>query len=72
LLPLPIDILTLEEKYQMIKLLQSKGATIQELNTVRQAMSQLKNGGIIRMAKAKNVNRFFVFLSYLIVFFFLT
>ena len=71
LLPLPIDILTLNEKYQMIKLLQSKGATIQELNTVRQSMSQLKNGGITRMAKAKTVNRFLIFLHYLILFFFL-
>jgi glycerate-2-kinase len=61
LLPLPIDVLTLEEKYQMIKLLQSKGANIQELNTVRQAMSQLKNGGLARMAKSKTVNRFFFF-----------
>ena len=58
LLPLPIDVLTLEEKYQMIKLLQSKGANIQELNTVRQAMSQLKNGGLARMTKANTVNRF--------------
>jgi len=62
LLPLPIDILSLEEKYQIIKLLQSKGANIQELNTVRQAMSQLKNGGLARMAKATTVNKFFSFL----------
>ncbi|CAF1233875.1 unnamed protein product [Rotaria magnacalcarata] len=55
LLPLPIDILSLEEKIQMIKLLQSQGATIQELNTVRQSMSQLKNGGLARIAKAKTI-----------------
>jgi glycerate 2-kinase len=59
LLPLPIDIISLKEKYQIIKLLQSKGANIQELNTTRQAMSQLKNGGLIRMAKSKTVNQFF-------------
>ena len=55
LLPLPIDQLSLEEKIQMIKLLQSRGANIQELNTVRQAMSQLKNGGLARMAKTNTV-----------------
>lgn len=55
LFPLPIDILTLEDKYRIIKLVQSKGATIQELNTVRQSMSQMKNGGFARMAKAKTV-----------------
>ena len=57
LLPLPIDQLSLEEKYQIIKLLQSRGANIQELNTVRQAMSQLKNGGLARIAKANTVRR---------------
>ncbi|CAF3522792.1 unnamed protein product [Rotaria socialis] len=55
LLPLPIDILSLEEKIQIIKLLQSQGATIQELNTVRQSMSQLKNGGLARISKAKTI-----------------
>ncbi len=68
LLPLPIDVLTLEEKYQMIKLLQSKGANIQELNTVRQAMSQLKNGGLARMAKARTVNKFLCSLLLDIIF----
>ncbi|CAF4879431.1 unnamed protein product [Rotaria socialis] len=57
LLPLPIDILSLEEKIQIIKLLQSQGATIQELNTVRQSMSQLKNGGLARISKAKTVSK---------------
>ncbi|CAF1342570.1 unnamed protein product [Rotaria sordida] len=55
LLPLPIDALSLEEEIQIIKLLQSKGANIQELNTVRQAMSQLKNGGLARIAKATTI-----------------
>lgn len=57
MLPLPIDQLSLEEKYQIIKLLQNRGANIQELNTVRQAMSQLKNGGLARIAKANTVRR---------------
>ncbi|CAF1190454.1 unnamed protein product [Adineta steineri] len=55
LLPLPIDALSLEEKCQIIKLLQSKGANIQELNTVRQSMSQLKNGGLARIAKSTTI-----------------
>ena len=56
LLPLPIDVLSLEDKCQIVRLLQSKGADIQELNTVRQSMSQLKNGGFARMAKATTVS----------------
>lgn len=57
MLPLPIEQLSLDEKYQIIKLLQNRGANIQELNTVRQAMSQLKNGGLARRAKANTVRR---------------
>jgi hydroxypyruvate reductase len=57
LLPLPINALSLEEKYQIIKLIQNKGANIQELNTVRQSMSQLKNGGLARIAKATTVSK---------------
>ena len=72
MLPLPIDALSLKEKYHIIKLLQSKGANIQELNTVRQSMSQLKNGGLARIAKAKTVNTFFLFLILLeFIYFFL-
>jgi glycerate 2-kinase len=55
LLPLPIGLVSLEEKYHIIKLLQTRGATIQELNTVRQSMSQVKNGGLARMARASTV-----------------
>lgn len=63
LLPLPIDIISLEEKLQIIKLLQSKGANIQELNTVRQSISQLKNGGLVRTAKAQTVSKcYYVFI----------
>jgi glycerate-2-kinase len=68
LLPLPIDVLSLKEKYQIIKLVQSKGANIQELNTVRQAMSQLKNGGLARKAKATTVNKFCFFEIYILFF----
>lgn len=59
LLPLPIEILTLEQKIRITKLIQSKGATIQQLNTVRQSMSKIKNAGILRISKSKNVKIFF-------------
>lgn len=44
LLPLPIHPITLEEKTSLIKNLSRSGATIQELNTIRIALSQLKGG----------------------------
>lgn len=44
LLPLPIDPILLEEKTLLIKNLSRCGATIQELNTIRIALSQLKGG----------------------------
>lgn len=44
LLPLPIVPITLQEKCDLIKALASRGANINELNTVRIAISQLKGG----------------------------
>lgn len=44
LLPLPIVPITLQEKCDLIKSLASRGANINELNTVRIAISQLKGG----------------------------
>lgn len=44
LLPLPILPITLQEKSDLIKSLASSGANINELNTVRIAISQLKGG----------------------------
>lgn len=44
LLPLPINPITLNDKCELIKSLASKGANINELNTVRIAISQLKGG----------------------------
>ncbi|CAO1307229.1 unnamed protein product [Diamesa serratosioi] len=44
LLPLPIHPITLEEKISLIKNLSRCGATIQEINTIRIALSQLKGG----------------------------
>ncbi|XP_066470033.1 glycerate kinase isoform X2 [Tiliqua scincoides] len=50
LLPAPIPPITLEEKETLTRLLASKGATIQELNTIRKALSLLKGGGLARAA----------------------
>ena len=53
LLPLPIDPLNLEDKIQVTKNLSSKGANIQELNSVRIHLSELKGGKLAQKSKAK-------------------
>ena len=53
LLPLPIDPLNLEDKIQVTKDLSSKGANIQELNSVRIHLSDLKGGKLAQKSKAK-------------------
>uniref|UniRef100_F7I469 Glycerate kinase n=1 Tax=Callithrix jacchus TaxID=9483 RepID=F7I469_CALJA len=50
LLPAPIPPVTLEEKQTLTKLLAARGATIQELNTIRKTLSQLKGGGLAQAA----------------------
>ncbi|XP_077181950.1 glycerate kinase [Paroedura picta] len=50
LLPAPVPPVTIEEKETVTKLLASKGATIQELNTIRKALSLLKGGGLAQAA----------------------
>ncbi|XP_005410407.1 PREDICTED: glycerate kinase [Chinchilla lanigera] len=50
LLPAPIPPVTLEEKLMLTKLLAARGATIQELNTIRKSLSQLKGGGLAQAA----------------------
>ncbi|CAK5037980.1 unnamed protein product [Meloidogyne enterolobii] len=50
LLPAPINGITLEDKLEIIKLLQNYGADIKQLNVVRQALSRLKGGGLSRLA----------------------
>lgn len=49
LVPLPIVPITLREKCDLIKALSSKGANINELNTVRIAISQLKGGKLCEL-----------------------
>ncbi|KAG5675549.1 hypothetical protein PVAND_005445 [Polypedilum vanderplanki] len=51
LLSLPIEPITLDEKTALIKQLSRAGASINELNTVRIAISQVKGGKLALMAK---------------------
>uniref|UniRef100_A0A1I7UP45 Glycerate kinase n=1 Tax=Caenorhabditis tropicalis TaxID=1561998 RepID=A0A1I7UP45_9PELO len=48
LLTAPRPPVTLKEKLEVIKRMQAKGATIQELNTVRQKLSDVKGGKLLR------------------------
>lgn len=50
LLPAPIPPILLEEKEKLTKMLASRGAAIQELNTVRKTLSLLKGGGLAQLA----------------------
>ncbi|XP_023221778.1 glycerate kinase-like [Centruroides sculpturatus] len=50
LLPSPLPPVTLEEKQTLIKQLTSKGATIQELNSIRKRLSLVKGGGLAKLA----------------------
>ena len=49
LLPAPRDI-TLDDKLAVTRLLSQRGADIRELNTVRQCLSRIKGGGLLRAA----------------------
>lgn len=51
LLPLPITPITLDEKSTLIKRLSRAGATINELNVVRIAISQVKGGKLLEMGQ---------------------
>eukprot|EP00057_Strongylocentrotus_purpuratus_P013548 XP_011668022.1 PREDICTED: glycerate kinase [Strongylocentrotus purpuratus] len=55
LLPSPIPPVTLVEKLHVIKLLASRGATIEQLNTVRKNLSTLKGGRLAAMARPAKV-----------------
>lgn len=50
LLPAPVPPLTLQDKQNITQQMALRGATIQELNTIRRALSQLKGGGLARAA----------------------
>jgi len=50
LIPCPADQITLQEKIATTDLLLASGATINQINCVRKHLSQLKGGGLARMA----------------------
>lgn len=50
LLPAPVDGVSLDEKQKLIKSLSTAGASIEDLNVVRQNLSQLKRGGLAALA----------------------
>ncbi|XP_076357489.1 glycerate kinase isoform X2 [Tachypleus tridentatus] len=55
LFPAPVPPITLDEKIAVIKLLSIRGATIQEMNSVRKQLSVVKGGGLAAMAKSAQV-----------------
>ncbi|XP_053290758.1 glycerate kinase [Pleuronectes platessa] len=55
LLPAPIPPIVLQEKLDVTRRLAAAGATIQELNTVRRALSFLKGGGLAHYAHPAQV-----------------
>ncbi|XP_063797421.1 glycerate kinase [Pseudophryne corroboree] len=55
LLPAPVPPLTLQDKQTVTQQLALRGATIQELNTLRRALSELKGGGLARVAHPAQV-----------------
>jgi len=56
LLPYPVDGVSLEEKVATTNLLLACGATINEINCVRKHLSQLKGGGLARLAAPAHVH----------------
>lgn len=56
LLPLPVEGVSLEDKLAVTKLLQERGATINEMNCVRKHLSQIKGGRLAGATKARVVS----------------
>lgn len=50
LLPSPTPPLTLKDLSDLTKMVSNKGANIQELNTLRKHLEQLKGGGLAKVA----------------------
>ncbi len=51
----PMDGLSLEEKVELTRALSSSGANIEQLNSVRRCLSDIKGGGLARACKARNL-----------------
>ncbi len=58
LIPYPVDNITLQEKITTTELLLASGATINQINCVRKHLSQLKGGGLARMAAPADLHAF--------------
>jgi glycerate 2-kinase len=56
LIPSPVDSITLPEKIATTDLLLACGATINEINCVRKHLSQLKGGGLAKLAVPANLH----------------
>lgn len=52
LLPAPVEGVTLEDKARLVRLLQSRGADIRDVNCVRKHLSDVKGGGLARGTRA--------------------
>lgn len=52
LMPAPRAGISLDDKLQVTRLLSRGGANIQQLNTVRRALSEIKGGGLLRACRA--------------------
>jgi hydroxypyruvate reductase len=50
LLPMPVESITLEEKMATTRLLLESGASIEEMNTIRKHLSQIKGGRLASLA----------------------
>ncbi len=58
LIPYPVDSITLQEKIATTDLLLACGATINQINCVRKHLSQLKGGGLARLAVPADLHAF--------------
>ena len=58
LIPYPAGNITLQEKITTTELLLASGATINQINCVRKHLSQLKGGGLARMAVPADLHAF--------------
>ncbi|MEX0643326.1 MAG: DUF4147 domain-containing protein [Pirellulales bacterium] len=52
LLPAPVPEISLDDKIRVTRLLSAAGANIEQLNTVRRQLSQIKGGGLARACRA--------------------
>ena len=58
LIPYPVDSISLQEKIATTDLLLACGATINEINCIRKHLSQLKGGGLARLAAPADLHAF--------------